>query len=241
MSDNMDMPDELDRTGDQGEIIDRITEEHNRGGHQTGPVAGCSICLKVYAPAPTVAELAAARVHGAYGPPPMDDEIDPEAKDASGPGMDPGPNVGETAVPAGMSPVEYARVLKDRPLETAAKWPVLRAAAAHEEPDLADVALQEAEGALATLRDRGGASTAHVAQVEATVGVVRAMVAINDTLRQLVTLMTSDDERRYSDLHEPPDASAGMRQHIDEIDARRARAERMAREGLPSEPPDDVA
>jgi hypothetical protein len=133
------------------EIKDRIVEEHHRGGHVTGLVAGCAICAQLMA----AAEQGRARPEK-YG--------HPEGEVASLP----------------TSIEELAR------LRLAAG---MQAPDADEYEDELELARADAAQALtdAAMGKHG------LAAVTATVGVIRALAAINETLSAILAAVTGPD------------------------------------------------
>lgn len=165
--------------GEVQEILSKIDAEHERGGHVTGPVAGCSICARVQDAADfTVEELARLRIT-------------------------------QTPVPArpeepGVLSSE-ARGLK---VLVGGLTERLQAIRAGGEETLGDLALQDAQQALDDLEDlaqRGiVVPNAQQAIAHALIGAVKALVSIDETLRRLATVV-GDASEKYVDT--PPPAA----------------------------------
>jgi hypothetical protein len=194
------------------EIKDRIVEEHHRGGHVTGPVAGCAICAALMA----AAEEGRARPEK-YG--------HPEGEVAS--------------LPTSLE--ELARLR----LAAGMQAPNTDDYEDEDEPGLIELAMLDGTQALTdAMMGKHGQAT-----VTATVGVIRALAAIDDTLRTILAAILDDGVRAGDELDaerpERPDDDAGpdpapvpgpVEDDDEASEARIMRATRLAREGLPKEP-----
>lgn len=151
---------------DSEEIFDRIVEEHHRGGHAHGPVAGCAVCAQsaaaVAAQPPTSPEdLARLRIVETPVP-----TADPEDQ---------------------ASPLDGAAAARVADELSGLRAIVQRQIAeAGDEPLLGDLALQLGEQALS---DTQFIPAPVAAQVVALVGIVRAASAIDETLRRILDVL----------------------------------------------------
>lgn len=160
------------------EIVTRIDEEHQRGGHVSGYVAGCSICARLRHQ--QEAQQAAAEVDVETLARLRLDEQTPAPAPVE-PGDEPNPHItveGGFARPDGVIPIAPRR-------------------AAAADGTLGDVALEDAQQALDDLEGLGKLGivvpNAQQAIAHALVGVVRALAGIEAQMAELIRLLNDPD------------------------------------------------
>lgn len=173
------------------EIYDRIEEEHRRGGHVTGRVAGCNLCAQQYSatahPSPAaVTPEAIARLRVIDSPPTVT-ATNPETE-----------ALGRMAAKA----TAYVPPRHTPPVYGG-------------EESLGDVALQDAQGALDRLNMIHGREHALSAIAEGLVGAVRALAGIE---RQLQFIAATLAYNRDSELEQ---LGAAVGRDAGELDAER--------------------